>query len=74
MSFTHQREWAEAIADAKQPDTRTRRVTKAVEAMAAKGAAKAKSKPKPAKPRPAKPKTKTKAKAKPKANAAKQRK
>jgi len=60
MSFTHQREWAEAIADAKQPDTRARRVTKAVEAMVAKGAAKA-AKPKPkSKSKSSKPKSKSK--------------
>jgi hypothetical protein len=32
LSFTHQREWAEAIADAKKPDTRTRRVAQAIAA------------------------------------------
>jgi len=36
MSFTHQREWAESIRDAKKPETRARRLAKAIEAMAAK--------------------------------------
>jgi hypothetical protein len=44
MSFTHQREWAGAVADAKQPATRTRRVAQALEALVAK------AKLKPAKP------------------------
>ena len=33
MSFTHQREWAEAVADAKTPETRTRRIANAVTAV-----------------------------------------
>lgn len=53
MSYTHQREWAAAIADAKKPETRARRVAQAVEACAAKGAnaakRRAKSRPVPAK-------------------------
>ena len=48
MSFTHQREWAEAISDAKKPETRARRVAQAVEACEAKAAA-AGSKPRRAK-------------------------
>jgi hypothetical protein len=35
MSFTHQREWAEAIADAKKPETRERRLAQAIEALTA---------------------------------------
>ena len=42
MSFTHQREWARAIDEAKQPATRERRVAQAVEALVAKAAAKPK--------------------------------
>ena len=38
MSYTHQREWAGAIADAKKPETRARRVAQAVEACAARAA------------------------------------
>lgn len=38
MSFTHQREWAEALAGAKKPETRARRIGKLVEAMAARAA------------------------------------
>jgi hypothetical protein len=34
MSFTHQREWAQAIEGAKRPETRTRRVAQAVVALA----------------------------------------
>jgi hypothetical protein len=34
LSFTHQREYAEAIADAKKPETRRRRITRAVTAIA----------------------------------------
>ncbi len=30
MSFTHQREWAEAVEDAKKPETRARRIENAV--------------------------------------------
>lgn len=33
MSFTHQREWARAIEDAKKPETRERRVAQAVAAL-----------------------------------------
>jgi uncharacterized protein YdeI (YjbR/CyaY-like superfamily) len=36
MSFTHQREWAKAIADAKKPETRAKRVGQAVAALTAK--------------------------------------
>src|SRR5689334_12374227 len=36
MSFTHKREWAEAIRDAKKPETRERRVAQAIAALAAK--------------------------------------
>jgi hypothetical protein len=35
LSFTHQREYAEAIADAKKPETRERRIANAVQAIAA---------------------------------------
>jgi hypothetical protein len=38
MSFTHKREWAEAIREAKKPETRERRVAKAVAALVDKGA------------------------------------
>jgi hypothetical protein len=34
LSFTHQREYAEAIAEAKKPETRQRRITQAVAAIA----------------------------------------
>jgi hypothetical protein len=33
LSFTHQREYAEAVADSKKPETRKRRIAKAVEAI-----------------------------------------
>jgi hypothetical protein len=33
LSFTHKREWAEAIRDAKKPETRERRVAQAIEAL-----------------------------------------
>jgi len=33
MSYTHQREWARAIADAKKPETRRTRVAKLIDAM-----------------------------------------
>lgn len=33
MSFTHKREWAEAIADAKKPETREKRVAQAIAAL-----------------------------------------
>jgi len=36
MSYTHQREWANAIADAKKPETKRKRVAEAIEAMLAK--------------------------------------
>ena|SRR5438874_1605589 len=36
MSFSHKREWAEAIRDAKKPDTRERRVAQAIAALTAK--------------------------------------
>jgi hypothetical protein len=35
LSFTHQREHAEAVADAKTPETRARRIAKAVEMVRA---------------------------------------
>jgi hypothetical protein len=38
MSFTHKREWATAIADAKKPETREKRVAQAIEALVAKAA------------------------------------
>jgi len=37
MSYTHKREWAQAIADAKKPETRERRVAQAIEALVARG-------------------------------------
>jgi hypothetical protein len=37
MSFTHKREWAVAIRDAKKPETRDRRVAQAVAALVARG-------------------------------------
>jgi hypothetical protein len=40
MSFTHQREWVEAIADAKKPETRARRIASAVSAIGARAAKK----------------------------------
>lgn len=36
MSFTHKREWAEAIADAKKPETREKRIAQAIAALTAK--------------------------------------
>lgn len=36
LSFTHKREHAEAIADAKKPETRARRVAKAIEMLSRK--------------------------------------
>jgi len=36
MSYTHQREWANAITDAKKPETKTKRIEQAIEAMVAK--------------------------------------
>jgi hypothetical protein len=56
MSYTHQREWAKAIEDAKKPETQKKRLQQALEALSAKAAAakpvkaKPKSKAKPAKP------------------------
>jgi hypothetical protein len=38
MSFTHQREYAEAVADAKKPETRERRIANAVRAIGARPA------------------------------------
>src|SRR5947207_14898979 len=40
MSFTHQREYVEAIDDAKKPETRLRRIESAVKAVAARPAKK----------------------------------
>jgi hypothetical protein len=42
LSFTHQREWAEAISAAKKPETRERRVAQAIAAAAKKAAARTK--------------------------------
>jgi hypothetical protein len=39
LAFTHQREWATAIQDAKRPETRERRVAQAIAALAAKARA-----------------------------------
>ena len=33
MSFTHRREWVESVEEAKKPETRARRIERAVEAM-----------------------------------------
>jgi hypothetical protein len=64
MSHTHQREWAQAISDAKKPETRARRVEQAVEALVERGG-KSKAKPKPkAKASKAKAKSKPRGKAK----------
>jgi Bacteriocin-protection, YdeI or OmpD-Associated/Domain of unknown function (DUF1905) len=63
MSFTHKREWATAIADAKKPETRERRVAQAIAALVAKASAKSKPKLK------RKPKPKLKRKPKPKRKA-----
>jgi len=41
MSFTHKREWAEAIEGAKKPETRDRRVAQAIVALVAAGKKKA---------------------------------
>lgn len=40
LSFTHQREYVEAIEEAKKPETRARRIEKTVEAIAARAAKK----------------------------------
>ena len=40
MSYTHQREWANAIAEAKKPETQKRRITQAIEALSKKTATK----------------------------------
>jgi hypothetical protein len=40
LSFTHQREWVEALADAKKPETRARRMEAAVKAIGARAAKK----------------------------------
>jgi hypothetical protein len=40
LSFTHQREYVEALADAKKPETRTRRIETSVKAIAARPAKK----------------------------------
>jgi len=57
LSFTHKLEHARAIEDAKKPETRERRVAKALEMLADRGAEKpAKAKPAKAKPAKAKPK------------------
>lgn len=42
MSFTHQREWVEALADAKKPETRVRRMQNAVDAIGKRAAKKKK--------------------------------
>jgi hypothetical protein len=39
MSFTHKREWATAIADAKKPETRRKRVAQAIDALVTKAGA-----------------------------------
>jgi hypothetical protein len=40
LSFSHQREYAQAVEEAKKPETRTRRIENAVEAIAARPAKK----------------------------------
>ena len=45
MSFTHQREWATAIADAKKPETREKRLAQAIEALTARAKAKPRRQP-----------------------------
>jgi len=35
MSFTHRREWVEAVEGAKRPETRVRRIAQAVDAARA---------------------------------------
>ena len=42
LSFTHQREYAQAVEDAKKPETRQRRIESAVKAVAARPAKKRK--------------------------------
>ncbi len=37
LSFTHRREYVEAVEDAKRPETRARRITKTVEQLTEKG-------------------------------------
>lgn len=44
MSFTHKREWAEAIAGAKKPETRDKRVANAIAALVEKAKKAAKKK------------------------------
>jgi hypothetical protein len=43
LPFTHQREWVEALADAKKPETRARRMENAVKTIAARPAKKKRS-------------------------------
>lgn len=43
LSFTHQREYAEAVEDAKKPETRARRIESAVRAIGARAAKKRKT-------------------------------
>jgi hypothetical protein len=61
MSFTHQREWARAIADAKKPETRERRVAQAIAALVAKAKQARAAKPKSAARTSAKPRGKSRA-------------
>lgn len=42
LSFTHQREWAQSVEEAKKPETRARRIEAAVKAVAARAAKKRK--------------------------------
>ena len=42
MSFTHKREWAEAIREAKRPETREKRIAQAVAALTARAQPKTK--------------------------------
>ena len=42
LSFTHQREYVEAIEDAKKPETRARRIAKTIEQLAGKSSTRSK--------------------------------
>jgi hypothetical protein len=54
LSYSHQREHVEALAGAKKPETRARRIASAVETLAARPAKARPAKARPAKARPAK--------------------
>jgi|JI6StandDraft_1071083.scaffolds.fasta_scaffold65323_2 uncharacterized protein YdeI (YjbR/CyaY-like superfamily) len=57
LPFSHQREHVDAIAEAKKPETRARRIAQAVVMIAARPARKTPPKPATAKPAAAKPAT-----------------